>query len=60
HSGVEVISAELFDLIFCLKTNRLVEEFKVELMDKFVFLMEQYLKFHITGFKGIQSFRIYK
>jgi len=60
HSGVEVISAELFDLIFCLKTNRLVEEFKVELMDKFVFLMEQYLKFHITSFKGIQSFRIYK
>ncbi|MDT3696807.1 MAG: DNA repair protein RecO [Ignavibacterium sp.] len=60
HSGVETISAELFDLIFCLKTNRLTEKFNVGIMDKFIFLMEQYLRFHITGFKGIQSFRIYK
>lgn len=60
HSGVEALSAELFNLILCLKTNRLADKFKVELMDKFNFLMEQYLRFHITSFKGIQSLRIYK
>jgi len=60
HSGLENISAELFDLIFCLKTNRLAEKFNVGLMDKFNVLMERYLKFHISDFKGIQSFQIYK
>ena len=60
HSGLENISAELFELIFCLKTNRLAEKFNIDLMDKFNLLMERYLKFHITDFKGIQSFQIYK
>lgn len=60
HSGLETISAELFELIFCLKTNRLAEKFNANLMDKFNLLMERYLKFHISDFKGIQSFQIYK
>lgn len=60
HSGLEKISAELFELIFCLKTNRLAENFNAGLMDKFNVLMERYLKFHISDFKGIQSFQIYK
>jgi DNA repair protein RecO (recombination protein O) len=60
HPGLEGISAELFELIFCLKTNRLAEKFNVVLMDKFNLLIERYLKFHITDFKGIQSFQIYK
>jgi DNA repair protein RecO (recombination protein O) len=60
HSGLENVSAELFDLIFCLKTNRLAEKFNVDLIDKFNLLMERYLKFHVSDFKGIQSLQIYK
>jgi len=60
HSGLENVSAELFELIICLKTNRLTENFSVDLMDKFNLLLERYLKFHVSDFKGIQSFQIYK
>lgn len=60
HSGLENVSAELFDLIFCLKTNRLAEKFNVDLIDKFNLLMERYLKYHVSDFKGIQSLQIYK
>lgn len=60
HSGLENVSAELYELIFCLKTNRLAEKFSVDLMDKFNLLLERYLKFHVSDFKGIQSFQIFK
>jgi DNA repair protein RecO (recombination protein O) len=60
HSGLENISAELFKLINCLKTNITTSKFSVDLMDKFSLLLERYLKFHISDFKGIQSFQIYK
>lgn len=60
HSGLEYISAELFELIFCLKNNRSIEKFNVGSMDKINLLLERYLKFHLTDFKGIQSFQIYK
>lgn len=60
HSGLENVSAELFELIFCLKTNRLAEKFSVVLMDKFNLLLERYLKFHISDFKGLQSLQIYR
>ena len=60
HSGLENVPAELFDLIFCLKSNRKTEKFSVDLMDKFNLLLERYLKFHISDFKGIKSFQIYK
>lgn len=60
HSGLENVSAELFELIFCLKSNRKTEKFSIVLMDKFNLLLERYLKFHVTDFKGIQSFQIYK
>ena len=60
HSGLENVSAELFELIFCLKTNRLAEKFSVDLMDRFNLLLERYLKFHVSDFKGIQSLQIFK
>lgn len=60
HSGLENISAELFELIICLKNNRLTEKFNINLMEKFNLLMERYLKFHISDFRGIQSFQIYR
>lgn len=60
HSGLENVSAELYELIFCLKTNRLTEKFSVDLIDKFNLLLDRYLKFHISDFKGIQSLQIFK
>ena len=60
HSGLENISAELFELISCLKNNRKIEKFSVDIMDNFNLLLERYLKFHVSDFKGIQSFQIYK
>lgn len=59
HSGLENISAELFELMFCLKTNRLTEKFNINLMERFFLLIERYLKFHVSDFKGIQSLKIY-
>jgi len=60
HSGLENVSAELFELIHCLKTNRKSEKFSIVLIDKFNLLLERYLKFHISDFKGIQSLQILK
>ena len=60
HSGLENVSAEIFELIFCLKTNRLAEKFSVDLIDRFNLLLERYLKFHVSDFKGIQSLQIFK
>ena len=60
HSGLENVSAELFELIFCLKSNRSAEKFSVDLMDRFNLLLERYLKFHVSDFKGIQSLQIFK
>lgn len=60
HSGLENVSGELFELIFCLKTNRLTEKFSVDLMERFNLLLERYLKFHVSDFKEIQSLKIYK
>jgi DNA repair protein RecO (recombination protein O) len=60
HSGLENVSGELFELIFCLKTNRLTEKFSVDLIERFNLLLERYLKFHVSDFKEIQSLKIYK
>ena len=60
HSGLENVSAELFELMKCLKTNKKSEKFSVDLIDKFNLLLERYLKHHVSDFKGIQSFQIYK
>jgi len=60
HSELENVSAELFELIFCLKTNRKSENFSIDLIDKFNLLLERYLKFHVSDFKGIKSLQIYK
>jgi len=60
HSGLERVSMELYQLIFCLKTNRKSEIINADLMDKFNLLIERYLKFHVSDFKGIQSLQVYK
>lgn len=60
HSGLESVSAELFELICCLKNNTSSEKFSVDLIDKFNLILESYLKYHISDFKGINSLQIFK
>lgn len=60
HPGLESVSAELFELIYCLKNSTIPEKFNVDLIDKFNLLLERYLKFHVSDFKGIQSLQIFK
>lgn len=58
HSGLEYISAELFNYLFCLKTNKSILFLSDDLLKKFNQLIEKYLKHHISDFKGIQSLKI--
>jgi DNA repair protein RecO (recombination protein O) len=60
HSGLEIISVELFNYLFCLKFNNKVDKFNIGLNKKLLDLLERYLKFHISDFKGIQSLKIYE
>ncbi|HMN49324.1 MAG TPA: DNA repair protein RecO [Ignavibacteriaceae bacterium] len=60
HIGLENISAELFNYLFCLKFNKKIEKVEVENIEKLNQLLERYLKFHIPDFKGIQSLQIFK
>ena len=60
HSGLETISAELFNYLSCLKFNKKVDIHNMDLNKKLINLLEQYLKFHISDFKGIQSLRIFE
>jgi len=53
------INPELFDYLHCLKTNKSIQSvnnYKLKNANNF---FENYLKFHITGFKGIQSFKAF-
>lgn len=58
HSGLEYISAELFNYLFCLKVNKSIVFLSDDLIKKFNQLVEKYLKHHIPDFKGIQSLKI--
>jgi DNA repair protein RecO (recombination protein O) len=60
HIGLEIISTELFNYVICLKTNRKISEMNLELIEKLNILLERYLKIHVSDFKGIQSFQIFK
>lgn len=58
HSGLEYISAELFNYLFCLKKNKVFVAVNDDLLIKFNQLIEKYLKHHIPDFKGIKSLKI--
>lgn len=60
HSGLETITAELFNYLFCLKFNKKVDKFNIDLNKKLLDLLERYLNFHLSDFKGIQSLKIYE
>ena len=50
-----VISAELFDVLLCLKYNKKVPVGHFGLVDKAINFMEKHLKHNVPDFKGVQS-----
>jgi len=59
HFGNEPIDSELFEYLFCLKSNKSINKINSETSKKFIVLLERYLKQHVPDFKGIQSFNIF-
>ncbi len=49
------IDAELFNMIHCLKFNKKINNISNNYLDKFIFFLEKYLKYHIHGFGGLKS-----
>jgi DNA repair protein RecO (recombination protein O) len=60
HSGLEIISEELFAYLDCLKLNKKNYKFTFEINNKLIDLLVRYLNFHISDFKGIQSLKMYE
>jgi DNA repair protein RecO (recombination protein O) len=50
------INSELFDYLHCLKTNKSIQSVNDYTIKNANGFFENYLKFHISNFKGIQSF----
>ncbi len=50
------INSELFDYLYCLKTNKSILSVNDYTIKNAINFFETYLKFHISDFKGIQSF----
>ncbi len=50
------INSELFDYLHCLKTNKSIQSVNDYTIKNANDFFETYLKFHISDFKGIQSF----
>jgi DNA repair protein RecO (recombination protein O) len=54
------IEPELFNYLFRLKNNKKIELLNPAVAEKAIVFLERYLKFHISDFKGIQSFQVFK
>jgi DNA repair protein RecO (recombination protein O) len=50
------INSELFECLICLKKNKSLKNIKDETVERANKFMELYVKYHISDFKGIQSF----
>jgi len=53
------IDVELFKYLKCLKSNKSVKSIKETTIRNAIDFFNIYLKFHITDFKGIQSFKLF-
>lgn len=53
-------SAELLNYLICLKTNKNPLNISEEIKDKTIIFLEKYLKYHVSDFKGIQAFQLFK
>ncbi len=52
------INMELFQYLYCLKTNISAENYSIKTIKEAIYLLERHLKYHIPDFKGIQSLQI--
>ncbi len=53
-------SAELFDLLICLKHFESIGNAGNALLDKAINFLEKYLKYHVPDFKGISSIQLFQ
>ena len=53
------INPELFDYLYCLKTNKSIQLVNNSVIKSANDFFENYLKFHISDFKGIKSFKAF-
>lgn len=51
-------SKELFKILYCLSTKREFN-YKKSDIEKIIFFLERYIKYHIQEFKGIKSLKLY-
>ncbi|MCF8262034.1 MAG: DNA repair protein RecO [Melioribacteraceae bacterium] len=50
---------ELFNLLACLSTRNKVLKFNEEQIDRLIYFLEKYLKYHINEFNGLKSLQVY-
>ncbi len=53
------IDTELFDMLKSLKNNFSVKNFNESLLNRAIFFMERFLKYHVSDFRGLQSLKIF-
>jgi DNA repair protein RecO (recombination protein O) len=53
-------SPELFNYLFCLKYKKKISSFDISNAERSIIFFEEYLKFHVPDFKGIQSMHLLK
>lgn len=55
HTGLNFIPVELLNYLFCLNTNKSINNISLELIKQTVIFLDKYTKYHIPDFSGIQS-----
>lgn len=58
HLKSAILTKEQFQLLSCLKTRKNIPLELNQLIPKIIKLLENYLKFHLPDFKGIQSLKL--
>jgi DNA repair protein RecO (recombination protein O) len=53
------INPELLTYLLCLKNNFVANSFNNNISDRAIELIEKFLKYHVPGFKGIQSLKLF-
>jgi DNA repair protein RecO (recombination protein O) len=53
------LSAELFDSLFCLSSKRIIESLNEHHLKKIVNILEKFLIYHMSEFKGLQSLKMF-
>jgi DNA repair protein RecO (recombination protein O) len=60
HLHSFIINAELFRYLICLKNRIIMPNPGKQIPEMAIGFMENYLRYHLQGFQGIQTFQIFK